>query len=171
LPVVVVVSVDAVLFVDDEDCSLLVLLPVPLAPMLEVPLELLGAALLLVSVELLGVELVEPVAELVLGVVLFVVEALVPPPDEDEPVPEPELVCATAMPPMASAAAAANVVSVFFVVVMSIRSLKGKLPARGNMVETSRRVSWPTASKAIDGDGRKKWVYAGRACRTRTVTS
>ena len=28
----------------------------------------------------------------------------------------------------------------------------------------------PTASKAIDGDGSEKWVYAGTACRTRTVT-
>jgi hypothetical protein len=125
LPVVVVVSVVAVLFVvDEDDWSLLnVLLPVPLAPMLDVPLELLGVAALLVSVdvllELLGVELVEPVAEFVLGVVLFVEEALVPPPADDVPVPELEPVCATAMPPMASAAAAANVVSVFFVVVMS----------------------------------------------------
>lgn len=126
---VVVVSVDALLFVEDEDWSLLIvlLLPVPLAPMLDVPVdELLGVvSLLLVSVELLvellGVELVEPVAEFVLGDALVVEEALVPPP-EDAPVPEPALeppVCATAMPPMASAAAAASVVSVFFVVVMS----------------------------------------------------
>lgn len=124
----VVVSVEAVLFVEDEDWSVLIvlLLPVPLAPMLDVPVELLGdEALLLVSVELLvellGVELVEPVAEFVLGVELFIEEALVPPP-ADVPEPEPALeppVCATAMPPMASAAAAASVVSVFFVVVMS----------------------------------------------------
>lgn len=140
---VVVVSVEAVLFVVDEEESLLIvlLLPVPLAPMLDVPVEeLLGdVSLLLVSVELLlvellGMELVEPVAELVLGVVLFVEEALVPPLPEDAPVPELP-VCATAMPPMASAAAAASVVSVFFVVVMSFRSLKGKLPARGNWLK------------------------------------
>jgi hypothetical protein len=100
------------------------LLPVPLAPMLDVPLELPGLAAVLplgvvellgIDELLLGVELVEPVDESVLGVVGPVVEALVPP---LEPL-EPPLVCAMAMPPMASAAAAANVVSVFLVVVMS----------------------------------------------------
>lgn len=115
--------------VDELDWSLLIvplplLLPVPLAPMLDVPLEVPGLAAVLplgvvellgIDELLLGVELVEPVDESVLGVVGPVVEALVPPLDP----PVPPLVCAMAMPPMASAAAAANVVSVFLVVVMS----------------------------------------------------
>jgi hypothetical protein len=119
-------SVDELLFVVD-DVSLLV---VPLAPMLEVlglvelfaVLELLLGVveeLLLGVVEpvlLLGEVAVEPADGLVLLVVLFVDEALVPPEPE---LPELPPVCAIAKPPMASAAAAANVVSVFLVVVMS----------------------------------------------------
>ena len=145
--VVVSDDVDAVLD-DGDEVSLLVVpveplvLPVvpavPLAPMLDVlgvvelfavlEVEPLGLVELEVDpdgvllVELDGVLLVEPVALLVLGVVSFVDEALVPPaPVPDEP-DEPELPpdCAMAKPPMASAAAAANVVSVFLVVVMSI---------------------------------------------------
>lgn len=95
---------------DEDDVSLLIepleplVLPVPLAPMLDVlglvelfavllelDVELLG--LVELEVELLGVLLVEPVALLVLGVVLLVDEALVPPPPD---VPELPLDCAIA---------------------------------------------------------------------------
>jgi hypothetical protein len=117
----VVVSVDAVLFVVvDDDWSLLIVplaLPpvVPLAPMLDVPVELLGEVELLY--ELLGVVLLDVLPAVPWsGVLLVVDEALVPPAAEPEP---DEPVCAMAKPPMASAAAAANVVSVFLVVVMS----------------------------------------------------
>lgn len=117
-----------VLLLVEDDWSLLVplVLPVvPAAPMLDVlglvellavPPEVLGLVLGLAVLlaELLGVLLVEPIELLVPGV-LLVDEALVPPPPL---VPAPP-VCATAKPPMASAAAAANVVSVFLVVVMS----------------------------------------------------
>jgi hypothetical protein len=124
----VVVSVDAVLFVEDDWSLLMPLEPlvVPLAPMLDVlglvellavlPLvELLGLVELLY--ELLGVVLVEPVALLLL--VSLVDEAVVPPEALEPLVPDVPLDCAIAKPPMASAAAAANVVSVFLVVVMS----------------------------------------------------
>jgi hypothetical protein len=98
------------LFDDEDDVSLLIepveplVLPVPLAPMLDVlglvelfavslELELEELGVVELDVELLGVLLVEPVALLVLGVVLFTDEALVPPvPDE----PEVPLDCAIA---------------------------------------------------------------------------
>lgn len=137
-PLVVVSVDDVVLFDEEDELSLFielepvvplepVVLPVPLAPMLDVlGLEELLAVLLELElglveleVELLGVLLVEPVALLVLGVVLFVDEALVPPAPDEPDEPELPLDCAMAKPPMASAAAAANVVSVFLVVVMS----------------------------------------------------
>jgi hypothetical protein len=116
---------DEVLLLDGaDDVSLLV---VPLAPMLEVPvplapaeLEVLGLVLLdvlgLVLLELLGL-LYVLLDELglvlldVLGLVLLVVPPLVP---------ELPDVCASAMPPAAKAAAAARVVRVFLVVIMSL---------------------------------------------------
>jgi len=136
----VVVSVEAVLLDVEDDVSLLVpplVLPVPLAPMLDVlglvelfaVLELpLGdvVALVLGDVELLvlGEVLVlgdalgagVPVEPPVLLSVFCIVDGVPPPPAADESV---LLDCAIAKPPMASAAAAANVVSVFLVVVMS----------------------------------------------------
>jgi hypothetical protein len=107
------VSVEEVLGVEDV---------VPLAPMLDVPV---------VSVleELLGVDDVVPLAPMLdvlslLAVLpalcdvvpvelllLLVLDALVPPPAEPALAPP---VCATAMPPIASAAAAARVVRVVF---------------------------------------------------------
>jgi hypothetical protein len=132
LAALAVVSVDVVLLVDEEDeVSELV---VPLAPMLDVPLELGAFAVLLLDV--LGVELVVPEAPIVLelfllaSVLLYVLEALVPPESPLEPLVPP--VCAIAMPPTARAAAAARVVSVFFVVVMSC-SLNETNPRRGRV--------------------------------------
>lgn len=114
----------------------LLVLPVPLAPMLDVlglvelfaVLELvLGVvvALVLGEVELLVLGEVPvlgealgagvPVEPPVLLSVFCIVDGVPPPPAVDESL----LVCAIAKPPMASAAAAANVVSVFLVVVMS----------------------------------------------------
>jgi hypothetical protein len=122
--VVVSVVVELLALGELEDVSLLA---VPLAPMLDVlglvellavlPDELvLGLVELLVDDEVLGAVLDDPP---VLLSVLFSVEALVPPlPAFDAS--ELLLVCAIAKPPMPSAAAAANVVSVFLVVVMSI---------------------------------------------------
>lgn len=99
-----------------------VVLPVPLAPMLlplepAAPLEPLDPAVPLAPV-------VPPALPLVLGeAVLSVLEEPEPAVLEPE-VPLPE-VCATANPPRARAAAAARVVRVFLLVVMSC-SLKWK---------------------------------------------
>jgi hypothetical protein len=114
---------------DDDEVSLLVLefieplvLPVPLAPMLVVPL--LSELLAVLPVEPFSEELDLPEAPIVLESFLFspelafvplVAEALVP----ELLVPLVPLVCAMAMPPTARAAAAASVVSVFLVVLMS----------------------------------------------------
>ena len=125
------VSVDVMLVDEDDEVSEL---GVPEAPMLVVPLDELGAAAVLsLELELLGVEVVEPDAPIVLAlfllasVLLLVLEALVPPAPPEPLVPP---VCAMAMPPTARAAAAARVVSVFFVVVMSC-SLNETNPRRG----------------------------------------
>lgn len=86
--------------------------PVPLAPMLDVPLFAEDEVAPVV-------ELLSPACALVASGAL---EALVPPPPLDEP---PD--CAKAMPPTARAAAAASVVRVFLVFVMSC-SLNGLTP-------------------------------------------
>lgn len=99
-----------------------VVLPVPLAPML-LPLEPAVPLEPEVPVEPLA-PVVPPVLPLVLGeVVVSVLEEPEPAVLEPE-VPLPE-VCATANPPRARAAAAARVVRVFLLVVMSC-SLKWK---------------------------------------------
>lgn len=122
-----------------------VVLPVPLAPMLDVPLpvvplplavvpelplvvsvelepEELGEVLELVLLEELGLLLVvsdEVLPELEGLVVLFVV-ALGVEPEVPELVELPEDVWAIAIPPKARAAAAARVVRVFLLLVMSL---------------------------------------------------
>jgi hypothetical protein len=133
MPVDEELDVSVLLLVLGAEYVLLVLpvLPVPLAPMLDVPLlsellDVLGEAL----AEPLSEPLLVPDAPIVLelfllaSVLLLVLDALVPPvPD----VPELPPVCAMAMPPTARAAAVARVVSVFLVVVMSC-SLNGQTP-------------------------------------------
>ena len=134
-------DVDGVLFVEDEDESVLV---VPRAPMLDVPVELLGVfAVLELEVELLGVEVVDDELPIVLALFLLasvlpcVVEALVPP---APPALAPP-VCATATPPTARAAAAARVVSAFLVVVMSC-SLNWQTPEGAELMASRRIADW-----------------------------
>lgn len=118
--------------------------PVPLAPMLDVPVPVPLAAVLPEPVVLDEELLLGEVLELLLGEVLLLepefmleeglllvvplvpvvgpplapVAALLPVPEPPVPEEEPED-CARATPPMARAAAAAKVVRVFFVLIMS----------------------------------------------------
>jgi len=128
---------DMLLFVEDESVLLgvdeaeLEVLPVPLAPMLDVLLLSELEAVLFV-LEVLGVDEdvvpLAPIVALLSPAWAFVasgaLEALVPAPPEAPPV------CAMAMPPTARAAAAARVVRVFLVVLMSC-SLNGLTPKGG----------------------------------------
>jgi hypothetical protein len=129
---------DRLLFDDDEsvllgvDDAVLDVLPVPLAPMLDVLLLSELEAVLFELEELLGVDEdvvpLAPIVALLSPACAFVasgaLEALVPAPPEAPPV------CAMAMPPTARAAAAARVVRVFLVVLMSC-SLNGLTPKGG----------------------------------------
>jgi hypothetical protein len=130
---------------DVPEVSELAVLPVPLAPMEVLPLVLGLAAVepLLVLVSVLGAAAAgalgvwvveEPVAAPAAGDVA--------PPEADDPaVPEPVVllpdVWAIDSPPMAKAAAAARVVRVFLVVVIS-NSLNGN--PEGNRL---KKASWP----------------------------
>jgi hypothetical protein len=137
---------DRLLFVEDESVLLgvddaeLDVLPVPLAPMLDVLLLSELETVLFELEEVLGVdEDVVPLAPIVALlspawalVASGALEALVPVPPDAPPV------CAMAMPPTARAAAAARVVRVFLVLMSC--SLNGLTP-KGDWVERqSRRV-------------------------------
>jgi hypothetical protein len=167
--VVALVSLDDLpeLFIVDEP---LVSEFVPLAPMvLELPL---APMLLVLSLSFILVDWLPPAPVLVAlpdGLVLLVfaapfeLDAAVPVPE----VPDvPDVPCAMAYPPMASAAAAARVVSVCLVVIIETPSVETYRDGRWKKLAGSQlrqrlrlRPNGPT------------WVFPDPTCRTRPVTN